>query len=339
VPISFEPMGPGNVEQIAQAYGASLAAQANREFALKAQGQAQDYSLRSAALAQQNSHFQDELASRTNLQSSAQSHQEVMAQLQGQLDSNKLSQAEEIRRQRLQSQVDYVRSNTGEGRQFSAEDGQNMIAKLTTDLDPLERQRTRQQMLQSEAQTRLVMHQDAAAVTREDTHRRFLGRDGPLQHTDANGISWVQTAPERWERVKPETPEITPQIRARFATIARSEQEREVRDAQRAGTLPPAWAANTPEGIAARDLDRQRRVNEMVRDHSGGGGPTRGDAATDHAAFVNDVLRIVQGLRQPRQQGGPPAANPAIPASPAGYQGPTMTTDQSSESYASPYGQ
>ncbi len=338
--ISYAP-AQGFDARVYQNLGASEAAQANRDYALRASALAQEAGNRSSQLALQREEFEarQQPSQRDYFQAGQQQNEQAM-QIAGQMsaidlrakyDSLALTQAEEQRMGRLNRQADYVRSNTGPGKQFNEQDGQAMLAELYTGINPMQRRQQQAAIALTQAQTQAQMDAHARDTAQGALRDRFRGQaleNGTIEHKDENGQTWAITYPtgvnDFHTVVRPRqqggNTEITPQIMARFVSSARSEQSREEQFAARSGQPAPAWAAS-PQ---LREADRQRRVNEMVADHSGTGGGTRADAATQNDQLNALGQSIIQRLTprvtpQPQQpiavpQGAvPPQSSADVP--------------------------
>ncbi len=302
--INFEPQQAYDAS-VAQAYGASLARQANNDFALRASAQAQQASLQNAALAQQNAHFYAQEANQQQLQNSSQNfqmaHQERGAQLQAQLAETHLSQAEDMRRQRLERQVNYVQEQAAAG-SLSPQEAQDYTMQLQTGLDPLQRKAQQASILQHQWQTYQIQDQVAQHATMRAQNDTFAANalpnaTVPIRNPDTGEVVGIvhPNGQGGWHQmnVPPQRPEasgaIPQQVMARFVLAADRAQASEISNAQRTGTPPPAWAANDQ----LREADAQRRVNEMVRRQGGSSGATRGGYEQDRGALMNDLGNLL----------------------------------------------
>lgn len=327
MPISYQPAQAFD-SSISEAYGSALAREKNNQVQLQARGQDmqmqeanQRAQLQREAMAQADSHFYSQQGAQAQTATAEmQSRQNNLSQqedAQARLSQTQLSQAEDIRRQRLERQVNYVQEQAASGA-LSPQEATDYTMQLRTGLDPLHQRMQRAQTLNTEVQNKILMQQEAMAVTRARLSNRYAAADGPIFHTDeVSGQRFYQDTPGgNWQPIQSPKPEAsgapTPQIMARFATTARSEQAREEQSAARAGQPAPTWAA-TPQ---ARDADRQRRVNEMVRDHGGSGGATRGDAAGQEAA-LNGLASGLLGRIFPNVTPAQQPANPGAYSAPA----------------------
>lgn len=230
-------------------------------------------------------------------------------QIREEMDRTTLSPADRLEMTQIQNGMARLNQDVRENR-ISASQAAPLRAGMRARLQPM------QQMEMTNHQATQMYHRQKA---KEDAEHAALVNAGIRTHDEAvsanNGppisrdSQWVETSPRSWRHineVRGPSPAIPPAVMSRFVIAAHTAQVNEILNAQRTGSAPPAWAADTPAGIAARELDREHRVNEAVRLFSGGGGgPTRGDAATQLEGFNNRIGAIVDRALAPRTAAQP----------------------------------
>ncbi len=312
MPITFEPMADTSA---AQAYGASLARREDRDFAQRSSQAAAEIGLRSSALAQADEHFQAQLADQRGqaifhegnkfaLQESSQNHQEYMARLQAELNNTQLNQAEDIRRQRLERQVEYIQANSGEGRPYSAEDGRNMITQLRTGLDPLQERLRRSQQTHVELQNVQLMDANARAHTTQAMNDRFAAQtlpDATVRHYDDDGSLVAISRPDGHGGFH----DITVSSAGRNASGPRPMSENQLASLSmrisRDIHNDPAWMSKPP---SEQDAEILRRFNQERQRAQGSGGqealmPARPITLPDDAPLSRlpaDQRGVLRGL-------------------------------------------
>lgn len=185
--INYAPMEPFDA-RVSEAYGASQSRQQAQQMALQAYGITQASSDRASERAQNEEQFNASYRQKFQMQDAAQAHDFAQAQqhtdLQAQLSQTQLNQAEQMRLQRLDRQIEYVQANSGSGGQYTPQEAQEMIGDLRMGRDPLQSRAQRAQILQHQWQTQQIMTQEAQAATRAKLTSRYANGEGPLFHTD-----------------------------------------------------------------------------------------------------------------------------------------------------------
>jgi len=216
MPISYEPMQPFD-KSVYEAYGASQARQQANEMALRAYGSTQASADRRQEMAQQEEQFNASYQQRFQLQDSAQAHDFAQAQqhtdLQAQLSQTQLNQAENMRLQRLDRQIEYVQANSGPGQQYTPQEAQEMIGDLRMGRDPLQARAQRAQILHSQAQTQQITqqmaHQDSLDALRR-AQQGQTGAAGTFQMPDPSDPTGQTKLPGLYYRDHQGNPQIVP---------------------------------------------------------------------------------------------------------------------------------
>lgn len=343
IAINYEPPGAFN-GSIAEAYGQMTAQNARAEFQLKAaearsqaQARSQANQNQQDALAQKSYEFdQSQMPSERDQFNAAQQANQTQAHIGGQMALQQQSQqfrnqeyhrdfnySDNLRLQNAQQQRNMISQDAS----MSDSEKQQALALVDPTISALTFQQRQTQMRQEREQTQRLRDQNAQATTMRILDDQFRAQALPnatIPHRDDEGNLIAITHPDgrggyHTVPVRPQSadrPEITPQIRARFATTARSEQTREEQFAARAGQPAPAWAASQQ----LRDADRQRRVHEMIRDHTGSGGATRGGYEADRGALMTDLGSLL-GAASPHVSPAQSAQRPNVSEAAPGTEG------------------
>lgn len=293
MPVSFEPSQPSNMSEIAQAYGAYEARLKDRDFQLRQAGQQQDYSAKMASLAQADSHFQQsqdpsnrdmfEAGKRNNQQTNqiaaGFAQQQQGADLQAQLASTQLNQAEDMRRQRLERQVNYIESNTGDGQRFAPDEAKDMITQLRTGLNPYQERMQTAQALQRTLANREMM----------EFHASQTGMTNAALGATADGMN---SAPNRWQ-IRDENGDVTHQ--------AVPDGRGGLTYLHLGGGSRSSSGSGSGGGAGGRDPFTAQHAYESLiheREHAKGldGQPTNPTPPT--AAEVDARLQLLEGVRQ-----------------------------------------
>ncbi len=271
MPVGYAP-AQGFDARVYQNLGASEAASANRDYALRASALAQEAGNRSSQLALQREEFEasQQPSQRDYFRAGEQQNEQAM-QIAGQMsaidlrakyDSLALTQAEEQRMGRLNRQADYVRANTGPGKTFNQQDGQAMLAELYTGINPMQRRQQEASIALTQAQTQGQMEahaRDAAQQVLADNFRAQALPNGTVEHKDENGQTWAITHPDG---------------RGGFHTVIRPRQQgdtsqpRPLSAAQTAGFRRSAEmaVARDPDFIGKPPAERAREVERRFQD-------------------------------------------------------------------------
>lgn len=129
--------------------------------------------------------------------------------LQSQLHQTQLNQAETMRMQKLQRQVDYVQEQVG-NRTYTQEEGNDMITQLRTGLDPLQERSRRSQMITQQLQQDQMRQQmaDQAAIRQRNAEFEAQGIPGrtaivPNRNNPDEVAQFLVDAQGHWQQIFP----------------------------------------------------------------------------------------------------------------------------------------